>query len=207
MSGLAGCEWRRRWNQQGLVYFKHLIIKANSKQHMSSSLARVILNQVYAVYSSCPDFFPVCHRHGICHKLYTDVIYEYICDPKNINIQPTPVQWAVRKGRALPTVTVLMVQEMTIMCLFVCLLCRPANHWHQTKHLQSRVAASNCLNPCIELSPAQRKEEQQQYITSLNQLFVQHKGTVMVKMNETYLSCPWLSGSLKERTSQSRGVR
>ena len=37
---------------------------------------------------------------------------------------------------------------------------------------------------------AQRKVEQQQYSTSLNQLFVQHKCTVLFKMNKNYLSCP-----------------
>ena len=40
-----------------------------------------------------------------------------------------------KEGGALPTVTALTAQEMTIMCLFVCLLCKPENHWRQTKHI------------------------------------------------------------------------
>ena len=46
------------------------------------------------------------------------------------------------------------------------------------------MAALHCVNPFREESPAQRKVEQQQYRTSLNQLFVQHKCTVLFKMNE-----------------------
>ena len=52
------------------------------------------------------------------------------------------------------------------------------------------VVALHCLNPCRELSPAQREVEQQQYRTSLNQLFVQHKCTVMLKIFFNFLSCP-----------------
>ena len=49
----------------------------------------------------------------------------------------------------------------------------------------------HCVNPFREKSPAQRKVEQQQYRTSLNQLFVQHKCTVLFKINDNYLSYPW----------------
>ena len=53
------------------------------------------------------------------------------------------------------------------------------------------VAALQCLNPLREESPVQRKGEKQPYRTSLNQLFVQHKCTVLFKINDNYLSCPW----------------
>ena len=52
-----------------------------------------------------------------------------------VNIQPTPVKWAVRKVGGLTYGDSLNSSGNDNNALFVCLLCRPENHWHQTKHL------------------------------------------------------------------------
>ena len=52
------------------------------------------------------------------------------------------------------------------------------------------MATLHCLNPYREESSAHKKVEQQQYRTSLKQLFVQHKCTVMFKMNKKLFIMP-----------------
>ena len=52
------------------------------------------------------------------------------------------------------------------------------------------VAALHCVNPYREESPVQRKVEQQQYRTSLNQLFVQLKCTVLFEKEGKLLIMP-----------------
>jgi hypothetical protein len=76
------------------------------------------------------------------------------------------------------------------------------HHWRQTKHLEQSYRAgvwrlSHQLCPCREESPAQRKVGEPLCRTSLDQLFVQQKCTVMYKMagNNLQLQLSSLQGS------------
>ena len=76
------------------------------------------------------------------------------------------------------------------------------HHWRQTKHLEQSYRAgvwrlSHRLCPCREESPAQRKVGEALYRTSLDQLFVQQKCTVIDKMagNNLQLQLSSLQGS------------